>query len=258
MTDIATFNEWIQTRNNNLKSPTSFLSVTGMYWLTEAPQVIPGLSGEFAAVDHMVTLTGSSIGDKTFTLEPRAELTFDLDGIKVELASRANQIIVRPRDPKNPMFDAFDGISTWAFDPSFVVTAKLEAFDEPKHVVVDSIVEGHKMSSVSPGQLVFELGGQTNRLTAFAREGSDDLSVYFRDATSGKEAYGTGRSVTAVHNEDGSYVINFNQAGNFPCAFTDFATCPIPPSENQLSIAINAGERMPALRNTFEGISAQH
>jgi uncharacterized protein (DUF1684 family) len=258
MTDSATFNEWINSRNNNLKSPTSFLSVTGMYWLTETPQRIDGLTGEFSAVDHTVTVANSSTGDQTFTLEPRAELTFDLDGIKVELASRAGQIIVRPRDPKNPMFDAFEGISTWAFDPAFVVQATLEAFDEPRDVVVDSIVEGHKMSSVSPGELVFELGGKQNRLTSFAREGSQDLSIYFRDETSGKEAYGTGRSVAALHNADGSYTINFNQAGNFPCAYTDFATCPIPPRENHLSIAINAGERMPALRNTFEGISAQH
>jgi uncharacterized protein (DUF1684 family) len=185
------------------------------------------------------------------------ETVFGLDGIKVELASRGGQVVCRPRDPNSPMLKAFDGVHTPNYNPSFSFDATFISHDAPKEVVVGTVVEGMTSAYVSPGKLVFEFEGNNYELTAFEKAGSKDLVVYFKDATSGNLSYGTGRSVTATHQGNNSYILDFNYAGNFPCAYTDFATCPLAPYENNLPIAIEAGEQKPPTRNTAEGIKEQ-
>ena len=110
---------------------------------------------------------------------------------------------------------------------------------------------------VSPGALSFEFEGKPYKLTAFDKAGTEDLTIYFKDATSGAITYGTGRSVTAHAQADGSYILDFNFAGNFPCSYTDFATCPVAPFENKLDFLVTAGEKKPIYRVTVDGIKSQ-
>jgi uncharacterized protein (DUF1684 family) len=248
---------WIESRNKNLANPSGFLSITNMVWLSETPQTIAGISGSWSAKDTTVFVKDSATGDHSWSVEPRGEMTFDYDGIKVEVASRAGQMVVRPRDPNTEILKTFNGVITFDYNPEFAFEAKLIANDAPKEVVVGSVVEGMTHAYVSPGALEFVYAGERYRLTAFEKTGSKDLSVSFKDASSGKITYGTGRQVVASYQEDGTYLLDFNFASNFPCSYTDFATCPISPVENKLPIAIEAGEKKPLYRNTVEGVMSQ-
>jgi uncharacterized protein (DUF1684 family) len=249
--------DWKASRNRIFSNPQGFLALTNMVWLNDEPQSIQGLSGKWFAEDHVVHVSDSSIGEHTWTVSSGSETFFELDGIRVELASRGGLVVCRPRDPNSPMLKTFAGVRTPNYNPLFNFNATFEAYEAPKEVVVGSVMAGMTSAYVSPGKLVFEYEGASYQVTAFDKANSDDLTVYFKDATSGKLSYGTGRSVTARHQSHRSYNLDFNYAGNFPCAYTDFATCPLSPHENNLSIAIEAGEQKPPTRNTHEGVKEQ-
>jgi hypothetical protein len=102
---------------------------------------------------------------------------------------------------------------------------------------------GMSEEMISPGAIVFEREGRSWRLdTILEAPGDRELFVMFSDATSGKETYGAGRFLyVGLPNAD-RIEVDFNEAFNPPCAFTDFATCPLPPPQNRLALAIDAGE----------------
>jgi len=249
--------DWKESRNRFFANPQGFLAITNIVWLNNEPQSIEGLTGVWSAEGHTVHLVDSSMGEHSWDVPQGSEIFFELDGIRVELASRAGQVVCRPRDPNSPMLKEFEGIHTPNYNPLFSVVAEFVAHEAPKEVVVGTVVEGMTSAYVSPGKLSFEFDGSNYELTAFDKADSDDLVVYFKDATSGNLSYGTGRSVTAAHQSDNSFILDFNFSGNFPCAYTDFATCPLAPHENNLPIAIEAGEQKPPTRNTIEGIKEQ-
>lgn len=249
--------DWKQSRNRVFSNPTGFLAITNLVWLTAEPQEISGISGSWYSDESSVHVIDSSSGEHSWNLDKLGDTSFQFDGILVELANRSGSPIVRPRDPNSDMLKAFSGVKTFAYDPAFDVTATLERSSAPQEVVVGSVVEGLTHAYVSPGVLSFELDGNIYRLTAFEQAGINDLTVYFKDATSGKSTYGTGRSVTAKHQNDGTYSLDFNFSTNFFCAYTDFATCPVAPVENNLLVAIEAGESLPDTRITADGIKEQ-
>ena len=228
---------WIESRNSGWRNPTGFLAVTGMHWLSEEPQTFDDVSGSWRAEGHNIFATGFEGGEaeQTWTLEPRAELMVPMTGGVLEIASRGGNIILRPRHENSKMFELFDGVITYDYKPEFVVTATLEA--EVKEVPVSSVLAGEEV-----------------RLTGFTRSDPESLWVIFRDATSGKETYGTGRYVFAKHLEGDKWEIDFNKSANFPCAYTDFATCPVAPRENHLDVAIAAGEKTPKIKSTADGV----
>jgi uncharacterized protein (DUF1684 family) len=94
----------------------------------------------------------------------------------------------------------------------------------------------------NPGYVEFSLKGQRVTLEAF-NEGGDDLWFVFRDAN--PKVYRASRFLYAPITPDGSAILDFNKAYNPPCAFTPYATCPLPLKENILSISIEAGEKAP-------------
>lgn len=247
---------WIESRNRNFSDPTGFLSITSLVWLSAEPQEILGLSGSWWSDGETVFVKESNTGDHSWFIGME-DKTIDFDDIKVELAFRNNQLVVRPRDPRSEMLQAFEGVLTFDYDAKFSVIASFEPFPFAKEVVVGSVVEGMTTLYVSPGVLLFQIEGVEYKLTAFEKAGSKNLVIYFKDETSNLLTYGTGRSVTANYQEDGSYILDFNYSGNFPCSYTDFATCPVAPHENRLSVAIEAGEKKPLYRNTVEGVVSQ-
>jgi uncharacterized protein (DUF1684 family) len=104
-------------------------------------------------------------------------------------------------------------------------------------------VLGQLGDSPSPGTLVFTLAGQSCRLTPIGGPG-EDLFIVFGDATNGRESYGAGRFLAALAPDTaGAVLLDFNRAVNPPCAFTAYATCPLPPPENILPVAVKAGEK---------------
>ncbi len=110
-------------------------------------------------------------------------------------------------------------------------------------------VEGIQHVYEAPGEIHFRLDGQDLTLTAFNGHAPGTLSVLFTDATSGKTTYAANRSLTVgAPGLDGTVLLDFNRAVNLPCAYTDLATCPLPPAENRLPVAIEAGEQTPVER----------
>ena len=97
--------------------------------------------------------------------------------------------------------------------------------------------------SPSPGMAVFTVDGQEYRLTPVLEEGETRLFFVFADATNRTETYGAGRFLYADPPTNGSVVLDFNRAYNPPCAFSAYATCPLPPKQNRLPLAISAGEK---------------
>jgi uncharacterized protein (DUF1684 family) len=193
-----------------------------------------------------------SADEQTWTLEPRAEMMVPMTGGKLEIASRGGNMVLRPRHENSPMFDLFDGVITYDYNPEFKVVATLEA--DPRDVPISSVIGDLGISMESAGVLVFNIGGEEVRLTAFTRPDPEVLYLIFRDGTSGKETYGTGRYVNATHLEGDNWEIDFNRSANFPCAYTDFATCPVAPFENHLKVEIAAGEKTPKIKSTADGV----
>ena len=102
----------------------------------------------------------------------------------------------------------------------------------------------------APGLVKFNVGGEPLQLTVFNGSTPGSLHVLFTDATSGVTTYQACRSLSAAApGAGGAVTLDFNRAVNLPCAYTEFATCPLPPPENRLPVAVEAGEMIPFHQN---------
>ena len=150
----------------------------------------------------------------------------------VQVAERDGGVIVRPRHPDSPNLLAYRGTPCYPADPAWVRPGRFDPYAAPDGDAV--------------GEVAFEYAGTEHRLVAW---GEDDGSLWilFRDATSGVTTYAALRQlVVAPPAPDGSVRIDFNRAYNMPCAYTEFATCPVAPTANTLTFAVEAGEQIPA------------
>jgi hypothetical protein len=137
-------------------------------------------------------------------------------------------------------------VPSYAPAESWVVTGTFEAFDEPRPTQVGAVVEGLGHVYVAPGIVRFSHDGAEYTLTAFNGKQAGSLLILFTDETSGETTYAANRSLNiATPDADGVVRLDFNRATNLPCAFTDFATCPLPPAGNHLPFAVTAGEQIP-------------
>lgn len=252
----AKHQEWIETRNRGWLNPTGFLSVTSMNWLTEEPQSFSDLPGTWWALGHEVHASDlpDTDGEQVWTLESRSEITVPFEQGVIEIASRGGEIILRPRNRDAEHLKAFKGVRTFEYDPKLAVSANFEPYGEERVVGVDSAIGDIGLTFVSPGELSFEIEGKPQRLIAFKGNRDDQLSLIFKDLTNGSATYGSGRGVTATKQDDESWLIDFNYATNYPCAYTDFATCPLAPRENYLQVEIRGGEMVPLTRSTADGL----
>ncbi|MBO0861925.1 MAG: DUF1684 domain-containing protein [Chloracidobacterium sp.] len=123
---------------------------------------------------------------------------------------------------------------------SYRVIAQFIPYEKPKEVsIINTIGDVEKYKS--PGLLKFKLNSQEYTLEPVI-SGPDRLFIIFRDLTSNKTTYAASRFLYAGKPKDGQVILDFNQAINPPCAFTAYATCPLPPKRNRLNVAIEAGE----------------
>ena len=257
----ARWADWHRGHETRRADPHGFLAVTGLHWLTDRPQRVAGVPGR-----------GSTGPDGPLVvLEPGEELAVDgrpVDGshafgpiaerdgrtatagdVVVEVARRGGHDIVRPRDPRNPLLTAYAGTPAFAPDPRWVVRGRFEPFATPRPTTVGAAVEGLAHVYDAPGRVTFSLDGQQLALTAFEGPAPGGLFLLFTDATSGRTTYAANRSLSVdAPGPDGGVTLDFNRAVNLPCAYTDFATCPLPPAENRLPVAVEAGEQTPTER----------
>ncbi|MCL2730673.1 MAG: DUF1684 domain-containing protein [Actinomycetia bacterium] len=248
-------------RHEELRAdPHGFLAITALHWLDATPSRFDDAPGAWSttaegtvvvelADGEELTLDGQVLhGRHDFgAVAERGSLFAASGDAVIEVARRGGHDIVRPRHPQHPLRVAYTGTPAYAADPRWARTGRYLPFDTPRPTTVGAAVEGLQHVYDAPGQVEFTLDdGTTHRLTAFNGPTPGSLFVLFTDATSGVTTYAANRSLALpVPDEDGQVVVDFNRAVNLPCAYTDLATCPLPPAENRLPAAIEAGERTP-------------
>ncbi len=148
---------------------------------------------------------------------------------------------VRVRDPNGPLARGFLGFSWFPISPKYRVIGRLIRDAEPQELQVVNTygdVDDYK----SEGVVEFTIDGQTMRMRPFTTR-PNRLYFVFRDASSGQETYETARFLYSDLHDDGTTLLDFNEAYNPPCAFNPNTTCPIPLRENRLPVKILAGEK---------------
>ena len=165
-----------------------------------------------------------------------------LGSLRFFIIQRGDRLGVRIKDTKSPALAAFHDVDTYPAQPAWRFDARFEPYDPPKKLAIPNVL-GQVEESPSKGAVVFEKDGRTYRLDALADDKDGTLFIIFGDATNGHETYGAGRFLDTAAPKDGRVVVDFNQAYNPPCAFTSFATCPLPPKDNKLALKVEAGEK---------------
>ena len=144
-------------------------------------------------------------------------------------------------------------LEAYPLDPRWRVAARFDAFEKPKNVRVPD-VRGGEMEFTATGHVVFRIDGQEMKLTAFAEADSPELFVMFKDPTNQSTTFRGYRILSPKAVKDGEWtVLDFNFAMNPPCAYSKYTTCPLPPPENKLPVAIEAGlKRLPSAQGYSE------
>ncbi len=265
---VIQIQQWHENRVASLKSPTGWLNLAGLFWLEEGenpfgsapdnaivfPEKAPARLGTLVVRGERVEFVGEPGVEVTYQSKPVQRMTIYTPGqdqpVVLEHGSlawfvipRDGRLAVRLRDYDSEAAANFAGIETFPIDPAWRLEARLKPYDPPKMLDVPTVL-GTVRREPSPGALVFEYKGETYQLDVISREEDGQLFVIFADETSGKETYGAGRFLyVAPPDENGRTVLDFNKAYNPPCAFTPYATCPLPPAQNRLPFAVTAGEK---------------
>ena len=163
-------------------------------------------------------------------------------------------------DPRSPIppeeRDGFEGLSYYPIDDAYRFELELHEYDDKESVTVGTSTGGER-EYLRWGQFRFEVDGRAVTLDAYRGDPDDDrLWVPFRDATSGEETYGAGRyldlEAETHRTDDGGWILDFNEAYNPTCAYSEDYECPLPPTENWLEVPIEAGEK------AYGGADADH
>jgi hypothetical protein len=164
--------------------------------------------------------------------------------LKWHIIKRGDRFALRLKDSGSKALKEFKGLEYFPVDPSWRINARFVPYDPPKQLYIATVI-GTIDTMTAPGYLSFRAGRKTCRLDPVHEAGDSSLFVIFADGTSGVETYGGGRFMdVALPDEYGHTVIDFNKAYNPPCAFTEFATCPLPPDQNKLPVRVAAGEKV--------------
>ena len=259
----ATVEAWRKERYRRLRNEVGWLTLAGLGWLKpgvnrigsadDADVILP--SGPRFVGTVTVPDDGMPIADGGFLHEGvpvrNLPLTSDLDGeptllelgaLRLCVIDRGGRLAIRTWDTESAARTEFAGIDHWPADPAWRVAARLEPTPGRRIEIPD--VLGATEAEVSPGDLVFDIDGETHRLQALPGGDVGELWLVFGDATNGRETYGGGRYLyTNPPDSDGAVVVDFNRAYNPPCVFSPYATCSLPWPANRLPIRIEAGER---------------
>jgi len=245
--------EWQTRRLDALKRPQGWLALVALEWLKEGPNTLDSI-GTLTLSKGVVRFQAfrgvrPKIGSKYFTSgrlkieggkEPADKVAI---GTKVfTVIKRGDRFAVRMWDSTSPNLNNFSGIDRFPVQMRWKIYARWEAYEKPKMIKVASVIPGYVEEYPVAGAAVF-----TNYAREFRLEPvgpiNEPLFFIFADRTNGQETYGGGRFLYADPPKDGIVILDFNKAINPPCAFTPFATCPLPPESNKLPFRVEAGEK---------------
>lgn len=261
---------WRTRRIERLEAEDSWLTLVGLAWLAEGdnsvgsnPKNVVALPvGKTAANEGAIhlekgkaTFVPSASSTVTIDGKPVAapvELKADVSGepttlvsgpVKFYLIERGGKLAVRVKDNESEARKHFTGIDHYPVDPKWRFEARFEKYDPPKPIPITNVL-GQTEPQPSPGAVVFEVDGTTYRLEPILEGDDPNFFFIFGDTTNRTTTYGAGRFLySRPPGPDGRVILDFNKAYNPPCVFSPFATCPLPPKQNKLPIAIEAGEK---------------
>jgi uncharacterized protein (DUF1684 family) len=261
--------QWKAKRLASLKGEDGWLSLVGLHWLKEGENKIGSdpsnevalPEGKAPRVAGSLFLNNGSVKiearpDSGITSEGKPVTSLDLksdaDGkptvlklgtLTFHVIKRGERIGVRVKDSASPERTNFRGLEYFPTDERWRVEARFEPYNPPKTIPIVNVLNMEE-DNPSPGAIVFDIDGKTYRLDALTEEGEEQFFIIFADTTSSHETYGAGRYLYAgPPDSTGRLLIDFNKAYSPPCAFTKYATCPLPPDQNRLPLRVEAGEK---------------
>jgi len=266
--ELAEEAAWRAARDREMRSEESWLTIAGLFWLEEGentfgassssliklpPGRAPLLGGKFIKTGPKTTAEaapGVALfcgGKRIARMELRAgdstsPDTLALGDFRMWVIRRGDRYAVRLRDLNAPAFKNFPGLDYFPPSAAFRIEAGFVPYSAPKSVQVEAkIIKRSEM--VSPGTIKFSLQGREYEFIAFDDEERRTHFLVFGDETNGKETYGGGRFLDFQVDAGNRTILDFNRAYNPPCAFTVFATCPLPPNQNRFPSRVEAGEK---------------
>ena len=242
---------WRRAREARLKAEDGWLTVAGLFWLHEGANrigrdassdiVLPDGAAHAGTFELHGVKVKATVNGATREITPDSDDVVTVGRLKLFVIKRGDRYGIRLKDPDSQARREFKGIPYFPVDERYRLSARFVS--EPRQIPIMNVLGQTEMSEC-PGYAVFQLNGREYRLYPIIEEpGAKQLFYIFRDLTTGKESYPAGRFLYSDFPKDGQVTLDFNKAYNPPCAFTDFATCPLPPKENRLAVRIEAGEK---------------
>jgi uncharacterized protein len=189
-----------------------------------------------------VFCNGKQVTLKTLVADIYEDADFlQFGDLTLVLLERAGHHLIRVWDKNSQVRKEFTGFKQYPVNSDYSVEAKYTSYDTPKLTTIQDVIEIYHEVPLQ-GYVTFKLRGKEHRLEAMVDE-DGYMRLDFRDATNGKTTYIGGRFLVVEMPKEGKVIVDFNRAYNPPCAYTDYATCPLPPLENRLPIRIEAGEK---------------
>jgi uncharacterized protein (DUF1684 family) len=256
---------WHAKRLSNLKAPEGWLNLAGLYWLNEGlnsfgsdtsntlvfPEKAPAFIGVLELKGDSVYLRETAVPVMVDSM-PAANVRLKDDSFRDHDVMRLNSFAwfiikrgdrygIRLRDYDSPMIDSLTAIPCFETTDRWRIIAEFKPYAKPEKYMVQTVI-GTEEENLVPGELTFRVHGK--KLTLYPFDSADGLFIVFGDKTNGNETYPAGRFLyTAAPDDQNRVIIDFNKAYNPPCAFTPYATCPLPLPGNILPVAIEAGEK---------------
>ena len=265
----AAIMQWREQRLARLTSENGWLTLVGLYWLKpgensfgrapgnaivlDHPQ-LAATAGKFLLEENRVRFDAAAGAGITSEGKPVASLPMSADTsgaptvlssgtLRFHIIERGERLGVRVRDVAHPLRTHFAGLEYFPIGDAWALRARFHPYVPAKQIPIANVL-GMVEDMQSPGYVTFVKDGQEWRLDAILEDdGATDLFLMFADATSGRETYGAGRFMYVPLPSNGEVPLDFNKAYNPPCAFNEFATCPLPPRQNRLKLKVEAGER---------------
>lgn len=264
--------QWRAQRLADLTSENGWLTLIGLFWLKEGKSTfgsdiandivlpkekLPSRAGTFNLTNGVVTFETSLANTFMVNGQPVTSLhlksdaddqptVMTLGSVTFQIIKRSDKLGLRVKDRNNADRANFPGLENYPANLKWRLEAHFEPYNPPRPMPILNVL-GMENDEPSPGAIVFEVDGKSYRLDAVSEKGNPQFFMIFADDTRGKETYGAGRYLYVdPPDADGRVVIDFNKAYSPPCAFTNYATCPLPPKQNVLSLPIEAGEKFKA------------
>jgi uncharacterized protein (DUF1684 family) len=260
---------WQKGRDARLRADGGWLTLAGLFWLkpgvnrfgsAAGNEIVlpadsaPGNAGAFVvdgksvmvevAPSVAVTLAGKPVTKRALKSDAGGGEpdVLALGALTLQVIERNGRLAIRLKDNHSKVRRDFKGLRYYPTQRSYRVVARFVPHPKPATIALPNML-GFSEDLPSPGYAEFELGGKTLRLDPVIETPGDTMLFFvFRDQTSGKTTYGAGRFLYADAPKDGKVVLDFNKAYTPPCGFTPYATCPLPPKQNRLPVAVEAGE----------------